>query len=198
MFGRVLGILLCLTGAAPAALAQSRAFEFVAMGDMPYTPEDYAKVDHLIDAINARKPALVIHVGDIISGRAECSDENLTRSARQLERIEAPLIYTPGDNEWTDCHRPLGGRFDPLERLVKLFAEGADEIGGLLIVVLVSCAVFTATASLMFGVFHPSLKYSTITRLFVIFAESFNGLIAGTELNEQMVDSNTTGIFIHL
>jgi hypothetical protein len=120
MFGRVLGILLCLTGAAPAALAQSRAFEFVAMGDMPYTPEDYAKVDHLIDAINARKPALVVHVGDIISGRAECSDENLARSARQLERIEAPLIYTPGDNEWTDCHRPLGGRFDPLERLVKL------------------------------------------------------------------------------
>jgi hypothetical protein len=48
----------------------------------------------------------------------------------------------------------------------------------------------------MFGVFHPSLKYSTITRLFVIFAESFNGLIAGTELNEQMVGSNTTGIFI--
>jgi len=130
VLGVVIGIAL---GAASPALAQSRAFEFVAMGDMPYTPEDYAKVDHLIDAINARKPALVIHVGDIISGRAECSDENLTRSARQLERIEAPLIYTPGDNEWTDCHRPLGGRFDPLERLSKvrslMFAAPGRSLG---------------------------------------------------------------------
>jgi hypothetical protein len=27
------------------------------------------------------------------------------------------LIYTPGDNEWTDCHRENNGAYDPLERL---------------------------------------------------------------------------------
>lgn len=122
-----------LVSAASPALAQSRAFEFVAMGDMPYAPEDYEKVDRLIDVINASRPAFVVHVGDIISGRTECSDENLLRSARQLERIERPLIYTPGDNEWTDCHRPLGGRFDPLERLAKvrslLFATPGRSLG---------------------------------------------------------------------
>jgi len=32
----------------------------------------------------------------------------------RFNRIEDPLIYTPGDNEWTDCHRTGG---DPLERL---------------------------------------------------------------------------------
>ncbi|MBM3767532.1 MAG: hypothetical protein FJW32_19245 [Acidobacteria bacterium] len=28
-----------------------------------------------------------------------------------------PLIYTPGDNEWTDCHTASAGSHNPLERL---------------------------------------------------------------------------------
>jgi hypothetical protein len=31
-----------------------------------------------------------------------------------------PVVYTPGDNEWTDCHRPGAGRWDPRERLARL------------------------------------------------------------------------------
>ncbi len=65
------------------------------MGDMPYRQGDIEKVDRLIQAINASKPAFTIHVGDIISGRTRCTDENLTQSARQLDQLEAPLIYTP-------------------------------------------------------------------------------------------------------
>lgn len=107
----------CVAGARSQGL---EPFEFVALGDMPYRAEDEAKVDRLIDRINASKPAFTLHVGDIISGRTPCSDENLKRSARQLARIEGPLVYTPGDNEWTDCHRPAGGRFDPQERLEKV------------------------------------------------------------------------------
>jgi hypothetical protein len=34
-----------------------------------------------------------------------------------FNRFKAPLIYSIGDNEWTDCHRPLAGAYDPLERL---------------------------------------------------------------------------------
>ena len=105
---------------ADAEAADLEPFDFVALGDMPYRPEDYAKVDRLIDTINASRPAFTLHVGDIISGRTLCSDENLERAAQQLARIEGPLIYTPGDNEWTDCHRLLGGRFDPLDRLAKI------------------------------------------------------------------------------
>jgi hypothetical protein len=26
-------------------------------------------------------------------------------------------VYVPGDNDWTDCHRPSNGAYDPLERL---------------------------------------------------------------------------------
>ncbi len=127
MRGLIVTFLCACTLSTPATIHAARAqgagpnaFEFVALGDMPYRPEDYDKVDRLIDAINVVKPAFTLHVGDIISGRTLCSDENLERSARQLAQLDAPLIYTPGDNEWTDCHRPLGGRFDPLDRLAKI------------------------------------------------------------------------------
>lgn len=109
---------------APAQAQQgARAFHFTAFGDMPYNmPDDEPKVDRLIVRINADKPAFAIHIGDMISGSIACSNETLERSARQLEALEAPLIYTPGDNEWTDCHRARGGGFDPLERLAKVRA----------------------------------------------------------------------------
>ncbi|MBU3601076.1 hypothetical protein [Polynucleobacter sp. AM-25C3] len=31
--------------------------------------------------------------------------------------FKSPLIYSIGDNEWTDCHRILAGGYNPLERL---------------------------------------------------------------------------------
>ncbi len=119
---RCAGLVAVLALASASAKASGPgAFDFVAIGDMPYNvPGDYEKVDRLIARINASKPAFVVHVGDIISGSVPCSDANLERSARQLEALEAPLVFTPGDNEWTDCHRARGGGFDPLERLAKV------------------------------------------------------------------------------
>lgn len=118
----VVAILLSSAALHPALAQQaSRAFHFAAFGDMPYyLPGDYEKVDRLIARINADRPAFSIHVGDMISGGVPCSNEILERSARQLDAVEAPLVYTPGDNEWTDCHRARGGGFDPLERLAKV------------------------------------------------------------------------------
>ncbi len=31
-----------------------------------------------------------------------------------------PVVYTPGNNEWTDCHEPRPGGYDPLERLAAI------------------------------------------------------------------------------
>ena len=39
-----------------------------------------------------------------------------------FNRSSRPLIYVPGDNEWTDCHRANNGSYDPLERLAFLRA----------------------------------------------------------------------------
>lgn len=105
------------------AQAQSgpRAFTFIGWGDVPYAiPGDYAKVDRLIAAMNAVRPAFTIHVGDIKAGNTPCSDEIFQRALDQIQNVQQPVVYSIGDNEWTDCHRVDNGGFDPRERLARL------------------------------------------------------------------------------
>ena len=83
------------------------AFTFVALGDMPYEDGDIAKVDRLIAAINRVRPAFSIHVGDIKSGDTPCEDAVLKAAFDQINTLEQPVVYSIGDNEWTDCDRPL-------------------------------------------------------------------------------------------
>ncbi len=109
------------------------AFEFVALGDMPYElPDDYARFDRLIAAINKIKPAFSIHVGDTKAGNTPCSNEALTKVRGQFMTFAGPLIYTPGDNDWTDCHHKKAGEYDPRERLAfvrKLHFSEAKSLG---------------------------------------------------------------------
>jgi hypothetical protein len=118
----------------PVAVQAQGKFEFVALGDTPYKiPDDYPKFDRLIAAINAAKPAFSIHVGDIKSGSSPCSDENFRKVYDQFATFEQPLVYTIGDNEWTDCHRQQAGGYRPVERLAKVremfFADPAHSLG---------------------------------------------------------------------
>lgn len=91
---------------------------FAVIGDGPYGVNKEAAYDRLIKTINNDPDVrFVIHVGDIKSGSAECTNERLQRRFEQLQQIKTALIYTPGDNEWTDCHRESSGSWHPLERL---------------------------------------------------------------------------------
>jgi hypothetical protein len=110
------------------------AFNFMALGDMPYrVPEDYVKFDRLIAAINVAKPAFSVHIGDIKSSSEPCTDEYFKSIHTRFQRFEQPLVYTPGDNEWTDCHRERAGRYNPRERLAKIreifFTEPTKSLG---------------------------------------------------------------------
>lgn len=127
---------LCIAAASPAAAAgwgSEKAFEFVALGDMPYRlPDDVPRFDRLIAKVNALKPAFAIHVGDTKSGSSSCGDTEQQRILDQLQTFDGALIYTPGDNEWTDCHREKAGKFDPLERLAKvreMFFKAPSSLG---------------------------------------------------------------------
>lgn len=99
-----------------------QAFSFVAIGDMPYGERAvvYPKFTALIGAINAAQPDFTVHIGDIKSGSTVCSDEEFANQRDFMNSFQSALIYTPGDNEWTDCHRANNGAFDPIERLAKL------------------------------------------------------------------------------
>jgi len=121
-------------GSAAERIGGDDAFSFVALGDMPYNlPEDDAKFDRLIAAINALKPAFTLHMGDIKSGALPCSDEVLKKSYDQIQTFQGALVYTIGDNEWLDCHRKAAGGYNPRERLAKLremfFANPAKSLG---------------------------------------------------------------------
>lgn len=104
-------------------------FEIGLIGDIPYNVEQQHKTDVLFGHLNSESLAFVVHVGDIKSGGSPCTDEVFLRERKRFENSDHPLIYVPGDNEWTDCH--LSG-YDPIERLQrlrKIFFVGNESLG---------------------------------------------------------------------
>lgn len=108
-----------LASSATAFAANGAAFEFVALGDMPYGPDAMSGPGYrrLIEQINDERPVFSIHVGDFKDGVTPCTDELFARQLDHFQRFDGPLVFTPGDNDWTDCNRT--GE-DPLERLQAL------------------------------------------------------------------------------
>ena len=119
---------------APGVGADAAPFSFVAFGDMPYCsparPQDCAaeegRVARLVDEINEARPAFSIFVGDTKGGSDVCTDAKLLGPFAWMSLSAAPLVYTPGDNEWTDVYRDFPSE-DPLVWLQKVrkiyFAE---------------------------------------------------------------------------
>jgi hypothetical protein len=60
---------------------------------------------------------LVVHLGDIKNGPSLRDTAYFQQIRAGFDQFEDPLVYTPGDNEWTDCHRPSNGGYTPTERL---------------------------------------------------------------------------------
>lgn len=105
------------------------------IGDVPYGTAQEATFGDLIGAINDDpKIRLVTHLGDIKSGSTTCTDERFAAVKTSFDSFKDPVVYTPGDNEWTDCHRANNGRYNPLERLNAVrstfFAEPGSTLGG--------------------------------------------------------------------
>lgn len=115
------------------ACASVRAdFTFAALGDTPYTEDEEQRFPGMIAEMNREPLAFVVHVGDFKSGWSACTDALFEQRRQWFDWFYHPLIYVPGDNEWTDCMRALGARRDPLERLHKLrtlFASGETSLG---------------------------------------------------------------------
>jgi hypothetical protein len=88
---------------------------FAVFGDSPYgkTPTDTAEfgaTPAFIDSINSDPDvSMVLHAGDIHSGHQYCT-EAYDRSVFELwTTFQQPMVYTPGDNEWADCHKAKEG-----------------------------------------------------------------------------------------
>lgn len=109
-------------------------FSFALIGDLPYEEADLVKFDRLIDDIN-QDPSVrwVVHTGDIKSGSSPCSEVLFSERLQTYQHFQRAFIYTPGDNEWTDCHRATAGGYAPLERLQVIrrmfFAQPGRSLG---------------------------------------------------------------------
>lgn len=102
-----------------AACAQP--FAFGLWGDMPYKKAgDDAKLPAVLNSINHADIAFSIYNGDIKDGSSHCTDDVYTQALTMFNGMRKPVVYVPGDNEWTDCHRTNNGGYDPLERLEHL------------------------------------------------------------------------------
>jgi len=115
------------------------------IGDTPYGAAQLVAFPSLIGAINAEPDlTLAVHVGDIKNGSTRCDDSYFATIFDDFTDLALPLVYTPGDNEWTDCHRANNGAYDPLERLAAVRAT------------------FFADPGMTLGVERPILSQATI------------------------------------
>src|SRR5690349_18328702 len=105
----------------PVALAAQYSFnttyDVALFGDMPYGTDREPMYERLIADVNAYHPLFGAHIGDTKSGSTRCDDAQAAKTFNYFSRFQIPVIYSVGDNEWTDCMRTNNGAFDPLGRL---------------------------------------------------------------------------------
>jgi hypothetical protein len=119
--------------AAQARSDGNRSFSYAVYGDAPYgtSPTDTSETDAtpgFIAKVNADPNVSgVVHVGDIHSGSQYCTEAYDRQIAGLWSTFADPMVYTPGDNEWADCHKKKegGGAWDAATGTVK-YVLGSD------------------------------------------------------------------------
>jgi hypothetical protein len=113
--------------------SNAQAGSFALIGDMPYSDAEIGMTRTIIEEIGRDDSiAFVVHDGDIKSGGEQCDDARFIARKTDFDLSRHPFILIPGDNEWTDCHRPNNGGHVPEERLAKLrelFFAGSESLG---------------------------------------------------------------------
>jgi hypothetical protein len=98
------------------------AYSIGLWGDVPYSDaQQTVGVPNLIADMNRSGLAFSAHVGDLKQGSGSpCDDALYVRSEGYFNALRAPAMYTPGDNEWTDCDRASNGGYNSFERLTHI------------------------------------------------------------------------------
>ncbi len=106
---------------APSAFAHHRHHRgsatpvtYAVIGDTPYGQPQIDNFPNDVAEINQDpKVGLVMHLGDIKNGSTDCSTSYFEQIRGDFDAFKDPFVYTPGDNEWTDCHRANNGGYWP-------------------------------------------------------------------------------------
>lgn len=130
------------TGAINNATTNAKS-TLAVFGDSPYGnggPTDTAQFlasPAFIKSINDDTDvAAVLNVGDIHSGKEYCTEAYNLSIYKLWTSFKSPLVYTPGDNEWTDCHKKKqgGGEYNATTGMVNYLVDASgnliDHAGG--------------------------------------------------------------------
>ncbi len=95
-----------------------RPVTIAVFGDWPYSQNLLTNAPLLVNSVNTdRSVSLVVHVGDIHSGSMPCTSAGISPPIPEsspgwnqnvfywFQQFAVPVVYTPGDNEWSDCHK---------------------------------------------------------------------------------------------
>lgn len=170
-----------------------RRFDFALIGDLPYDARQEAKFQELIQDINKSSVRFVVHDGDFKSGSSLCSDELFQQRIQELQQFRFPLFYIFGDNEWTDCHRPAAGGFDPIERLAKLrelLTQGNQSLGQQ------TTALTRQSDNSQYSKFRENIRWTAGNVLFagVHVVGSNNNLGRNAENDAEYAERNAAGL----
>ncbi len=114
----VVALVLATRGPAKPQPNPPGTFSFAVLGDAPYYFWEDLQYGLVLQELDANDLSMVIQVGDIFW--RPCDDERYRRSLGWYNALRHPVIFTPGDNEWSDCWEPGSGGYAPLERLDRL------------------------------------------------------------------------------
>ena len=110
----------------PINTGSANPYTLAVIGDIPYGAQKLEDFPKLIALMNADpKVDVAVHLGDIKAGSSSpCTDEYFTTIRGLFDTFQDPLVYSPGDNEWTDCHvaSKNNGLYTPTERLAAVRA----------------------------------------------------------------------------
>lgn len=120
MLKLLLPLLLPLLLAVSAAATEAETWRFALIGDMPYGSYDRRELPTMIEAIAGERPEFIVHAGDMKHAADPCSDELFADRRQLFDASPTPLVFVPGDNEWSDCSRFSAGHYEPRERLARL------------------------------------------------------------------------------
>jgi hypothetical protein len=97
-----------------SALAAHAAepFSFGVLGDTPYNRFERTHLPAVIAEMDAELLKVVIHDGDIKNG-GSAATMPFTRTGWPCSGAVTILLFVPGDNDWTDCHRTSNGPTTP-------------------------------------------------------------------------------------
>jgi len=142
MFLLSLTVLMAVSVTGVVNAAGKGKLEFAIIGDAPYNAKQRQEFVNMMEEIDAADLGFVVHAGDYwfdgiawkpdTKGLPPCSDEVYQDRLAMAKKSRHAFIITPGDNDWTDCHRSKPKAYDPIDRLEKfrkMFYQGDRSLG---------------------------------------------------------------------